>query len=133
MMHKRLAAFLLASLLSLYAPPQIFASESVNAPQEDIQLQCDVLRDAFIWSLFDPIGKVLAGYDDDRQFMVDKLVEIKRLEQGQYYWEATLKVTTFEGAHNPPYHNYTITFTNLFSKQPKAVNVQRTERTTYLQ
>ncbi|AIQ11701.1 DUF3888 domain-containing protein [Paenibacillus durus] len=133
MLQKRLTTVLLASLLTVNAPPQIFAMESVNGPQENVQAQCDVLRDAFIWSLFDPIGKVLAGYDDDRQFMVDKLVEIKRLEQGQYYWEATLKVTTFEGAHNPPYHSYTVTFTNLFSKQPKVVNVQRTERTTYLQ
>ncbi|MBW4083642.1 DUF3888 domain-containing protein [Paenibacillus sp. S150] len=46
--------------------------------------------------------------------------------QGQYYWEATLKVTTFEGAHNPPYRYYTITFTSLFSEQPKVLNVQRT-------
>ncbi|MFD0717050.1 DUF3888 domain-containing protein [Paenibacillus sp. GCM10027626] len=53
--------------------------------------------------------------------------ELSANKKGQYYWEATLKVTTFEGAHNPPYHYYTITFTNLFSDQPKVVKVQRTE------
>ncbi|GIO12188.1 hypothetical protein J19TS2_17430 [Cohnella xylanilytica] len=77
--------------------------------------------------MFKPIDIVLSQYNDKRQFMVDKVVGIQRLEQGKYYWEATLKVTTFQGAHNPPYHYYTITFTNLFSDQLKVVSVQRTD------
>ncbi|GAE07712.1 hypothetical protein JCM10914_3954 [Paenibacillus sp. JCM 10914] len=59
--------------------------------------------------------------------MVDDVVEVKRLEQGQYYWETTLKVTTFEGPHNPPYHYYIITFTNLFSNEVKVKKVLRTD------
>ena len=58
--------------------------------------------------------------------MVDD-VEVKRLEQGQYYWETTLKVTTFEGPHNPPYHSYIITFTNLFSNEVIVKKVLRTD------
>lgn len=126
-MHQKKWTAVLFVLFFAFFPPQVFAAEPVHEPQNDCQVPCDVLRDAFVWSLFKPIGTVLAQYNDERQFMVDKVVEIKRLEQGQYYWKATLKVTTFKGAHNPPYHYYTITFTNLFSDQPNVVSVRRTD------
>lgn len=129
MLPKRFATVLLAFFLSAYTPIQVFATEYALRPQDqDAQLPCDVLTDAFVSYLFKPITHVLTDkYNDKRQFMVDKVVEVKRLEQGQYYWKATLNVTTFEGAHNPPYHYYTITFSNLFSDQPKVLKVQRTK------
>lgn len=98
-------------------------AESSSDPTQE-QTSCDVIKDAFVWSLFKPIGNVLSQYNDNRQFTVDKIVSVKRLEQGQYYWEATLKVTTFEGAHNPPYLYYTMTFNNLSSDGPKAVKIE---------
>lgn len=125
MLQKSLVTVLLAAVLSAFTSNQVLAVGSVNRPQDNAQLSCEVIRDAFVWTLFKPIREVLAQYNDERQFMVDKVVEVKRLEQGQYYWEATLKVTTFDGPHNPPYHYYTITFNNLISDQPKVVKVQR--------
>ncbi|MFC3749001.1 DUF3888 domain-containing protein [Paenibacillus sp. GCM10012306] len=125
MLQKRWVTVLLVFFLTAFIPTDVLASGSINRPQESAQLPCDVVKDAFVSTLFKPIGAVLAQYNDERQFVVDQVVEVKRLEQGQYYWEATLKVTTFEGAHNPPYHSYIITFTNLYSDQPKVVSVQR--------
>jgi hypothetical protein len=94
--------------------------------QNNVELHCNVLKDAFVWSLLGSIGKVLVRYKDERQFMVDKMLEIKRLDLGQYYWETTLRVTTFSGAHNPPYHHYTITFTNQNPElEIKAIKVKR--------
>ncbi|KRF10161.1 hypothetical protein ASG89_01075 [Paenibacillus sp. Soil766] len=93
--------------------------------QSNDELPCDVLKNAFVGTLFGSIGKVLSQYKDERQFRVDKMVEIKNLSSwGQYYWETTLKVTTFSGAHNPPYNHYTITFTNQNPEiQIKAIKV----------
>ncbi|MCY9589657.1 DUF3888 domain-containing protein [Paenibacillus chitinolyticus] len=122
-----LANVVLAASLFVSAPIHTGASEPAHRLNNQPQSSCEVLRDAFVWSLFKPIGIVLRQYNDERQFMVDDVVEVKRLKQGQYYWETTLKVTTFEGPHNPPYHKYIITFTNLFSNEVKVKKVLRTD------
>jgi hypothetical protein len=122
-----LANAVLAASLTVSTPLQTSANEPAHRPNPQQQSSCGVLRDAFVWFLFKPIGNVLRNFNDERQFMVDDIVEVKRLEQGQYYWETTLKVTTFEGPHNPPYHNYIITFTNLFSNEVKVKKVLRTD------
>ncbi|NQX46558.1 DUF3888 domain-containing protein [Paenibacillus tritici] len=124
-MLKRWQTVLLVLFLSAFTPSEVLAIETTNTTQENVQLPCDVVKDAFVSSLFKPISTVLAKYNDEGQFMVD-MVEVKKLKQGQYYWEATIKVTTFEGAHNPPYHYYTVTLTNLFSEQPKVLKAQQT-------
>lgn len=120
-----LANIVLAASLSVSAPLHADANETANRSNHQ-QPSCDVVRDAFVWFFFRPIGSVLRQYKDDRQFMVDDVVEVKRLEQGQYYWETTLKVTTFEGPHNPPYHSYTITFINMLSNEVVVKKVLRT-------
>lgn len=120
-----IANVVLAASLSVSTPLHTFANETAHRPNNQ-QSSCDVPRDAFVWFLFKQIGNVLRQYKDERQFMVDD-VEVKRLEQGQYYWETTLKVTTFEGPHNPPYHKYIITFTNLFSNEVIVKKVLRTD------
>lgn len=122
-----MANAVLAASLTVSTPLLTVASETALRPNRQQQSSCDELRDAFVWFLSKPIGNVLRQYKDERQFMVDDVVEVKRLEQGQYYWDTTLKVTTFEGAHNPPYHNYIITFTNLFSSEVKVKKVLRTD------
>jgi hypothetical protein len=126
MLLNPMATIILTVFLSVSTPLNVLANESVHRPSQTSQSPCDVLRDAFVWSLFKPIGSVLEQYKDERQFIVDNVVKVKRLEQGQYYWEATLKVTTFEGAHNPPYKHYLITFTNLFSNEVTVKNVKPT-------
>jgi hypothetical protein len=106
MKRKVLFVFLVA-FLTIVAPIHANPQNHNNG-----ELPCDVLKDAFVWSLFKSIGNVLVQYNDERQFVVEKILDIKRLDLGQYYWETTLRVTTFSGAHNPPYHHYTITFSN---------------------
>jgi hypothetical protein len=96
MLRKSLITVLLVSILSCNLPLQTQAFKTEVKPKEIVQLPCDVLKDAFVWSLSKSIGQVLAENNDNRQFMVDQVEEIKRLKLGQYYWEATLKVTTFE-------------------------------------
>jgi hypothetical protein len=127
MLLKPLATVVLTAFFSVFSPLHPIDDETVHRPDHHLQSSCDVFRDAFVWSLFKPIGNVLRQYKDERQFMVDNVVEVKRLEQGQYYWEATLKVTTFEGAHNPPYEHYIITFTNLSSNDDE-VKVKKVQR-----
>jgi hypothetical protein len=122
-----LATVVLTTFFSVFTPLHTISAETVPHPKLHLQSSCDVFRDAFVSSLFKPIGSVLRQYKDERQFMVDNVAEVKRLEQGQYYWEATLKVTTFEGAHNPPYQHYNITFTNLFSNEVKVKKVLQTD------
>ncbi|AJY75746.1 hypothetical protein VN24_15785 [Paenibacillus beijingensis] len=63
MLQKRLAtALLLTFLLTASLPLQVVASEPIH-PRQD-QLPCDVLRDAFLGSLFTPIRNVLNRYDE---------------------------------------------------------------------
>ncbi|ASA24897.1 hypothetical protein [Paenibacillus donghaensis] len=71
MLQKRLVTVLLAAVLSVFTPNQVLAVGSVNRPQEKDQLPCEVIRDAFLWTLFKPIREVLTQYNDERQFMVD--------------------------------------------------------------
>jgi hypothetical protein len=110
-----LANAVLAASLTVSTPLHTSANETAHRPNRQQQSSCNVLRDAFVWFLFKPIGTVLRQFNDERQFMVDDIVEVKPLEQGQYYWETILKVTT-----------YIITFTNLFSNEVKVKKVLKT-------
>ncbi|SDW08650.1 DUF3888 domain-containing protein [Paenibacillus sp. CF384] len=122
-----LASVLLAVSMALSAPVNTNTNESADRTKNQQQSSCDVLKDAFVWTLFKPIENVIREYNDERQFMVDDVVEVKHLKPGQYYWEATLKVSTFEGPHNEPYHHYIITFTNLYANAVTVKQVLRTE------
>ncbi|AFS78469.1 hypothetical protein Curi_c14590 [Gottschalkia acidurici 9a] len=42
-------------------------------------------------------------YGEYRQYMDAKVLSIERLEEGSYYFKIVVQVTTFVGAHNPPY------------------------------
>ncbi|NUU63634.1 hypothetical protein [Paenibacillus agri] len=86
MLQKRWVTVLLAFFLTTFIPAEVLASGSINRPQESAQLPCDVVKDAFVSTLFKPIGTVLAQYNDERQFMVDKVVEVKRLEEVLLLW-----------------------------------------------
>lgn len=85
---------------------------------------CEVWRDAFISYQLQPIREaIVKKYGDDRQFMVRHSI-IKRNE-GQYTWRARIYVTTFVGAHNPPYHDYLIYMVRGMDGSPYIVNVHR--------
>lgn len=50
-------------------------------------------------------------YGQPKQFMSPSIRDIKRLPSGQYHFEITVQVETFEGPYNPPYGLETITMT----------------------
>ncbi|MDQ0896432.1 MULTISPECIES: DUF3888 domain-containing protein [unclassified Paenibacillus] len=93
-------------------------SSSIQADTESPNakgLQKEILHDALIHELLPSISQVL-----DKQFGVghglgiqcQKILEIKRLEQGQFYFEVTLEAMTFKGAHNPPNDIVTVKISN---------------------
>lgn len=72
--------------------------------------QGDVINDALLSLLFPYIGDAIKNYyGNDKLFMNAKILEVTRLQSAQYYFKVKLQVTTFEGAHNPPYGIETIT------------------------
>jgi hypothetical protein len=87
-------------------------AEAVNA--DDVQL-----RDELILYLMIPIiSKGLEKhYGELKQYEDEKILEIKKRVG---YFDITVQVTTFEGAHNPPNDLVTITFSNYHSTSWRA-------------
>lgn len=71
---------------------------------------CKFLEEQFTGMLFPYIQEAIKSYyGENRAFMDAKLLELKKSGQGQYTFTAKVQVTTFVGAHNPPYGIETIT------------------------
>jgi len=70
-----------------------------------------LLKEALIERLVDPISKAIETYYKpklwDRGF--EKILKIER-DETNFNLNVTVQVQTFEGAHNPPYGEETITF-----------------------
>lgn len=81
-----------------------------------------LLKEALIECLVDPIGKAIDTYYQpklwDRGF--EKILKIERDETDSNL-NVTVQVRTFEGAHNPPYGEETITF-QIYGSQIKVLN-----------
>lgn len=109
---------LLSILLSI-----LFSTISVTAVQNkpamnDSALQGEnkeVLYRDFLLSQLSPyISKEINKYyGKPKSFDLfdSKVLGIKRLVNGSYYFEITVQVISYEGAHNPPYGIETITIT----------------------
>jgi hypothetical protein len=68
-----------------------------------------IMEDALLSCLFPTIDQaVTAYYGQTKQFMLPEVLEIQRLETAQFHFKVKVRVTTFEGAHNPPYGTDTI-------------------------
>lgn len=105
----------MASLLAIGAIT--VTASSVRAEEGTDESSCALYRDAFVSYQLEPIGRALADrFGDSRLFMVDD-VSVRNLGP-QYSWEATLRVTTFEGPHNPPYREYRIRIAKRGSEDP---------------
>lgn len=84
-------------------------SQQVNAEDIDHEL----LKGAFIESMLDHISNVVSKHGTGRLWYrgIEKILEIKRPDPNHITsYAVTIQVTTFEGAHNPPYANETMTF-----------------------
>lgn len=69
-----------------------------------------VMEDAVLRLLLPYIDQaVQQHYGTSKLFINPKILELKRLESGQFHFMVTVEIETFEGAHNPPYGIDTIT------------------------
>ncbi|MFJ5624844.1 DUF3888 domain-containing protein [Peribacillus loiseleuriae] len=70
-----------------------------------------LLKEVLIERLIEPIGKAIEEHYEPKLWYLgfEKIVKIKKDETDNVYY-VTVQVQTFEGAHNPPYGEETITF-----------------------
>ncbi|MGJ7919727.1 DUF3888 domain-containing protein [Neobacillus sp. LXY-4] len=109
-MKKNLLILISFLTLSSYSPGQ---AETVT--KNDVQI-----RDDLIYIMLAPLiyKEIEKQYGINKQFDCGKIIQIKKQDQGGYSFDVTVQVTTFEGAHNPPYDLVTITFSNHQSPSP---------------
>ncbi|EJO5348326.1 DUF3888 domain-containing protein [Clostridium botulinum] len=92
----------------LYPKPPIINTCNINQNKSTSKLENDLLL-----RFFSPyIAKAIENYyGEPRQLDLwdAKIINIKRLEPESFNFEITISVTTFKGAHNPPYGLETIT------------------------
>lgn len=76
--------------------------QSCFAEQED----CEPLTKAFIEAMLDKMGKAVSTYGTNRLWYrgMEEILEIERPNpRNLTHFIVTVRVKTFEGAHNPPY------------------------------
>lgn len=72
-----------------------------------------LLEDIIFTFLYPLEDKAIKDYFGDiRQSTFCKFIEVKRKPNMGYAYEITYQFQTFEGAHNPPYHLFTLTVEN---------------------
>ena len=98
---------IVAMVCLLLVPNTQVKAETVNT--DGIQL-----RDDLIFILLYPLiqKELEKQYGEIKQNDCATITQIKKLREGSYFFDVTVQVTTFEGAHNPPNDLVTITFTN---------------------
>jgi hypothetical protein len=72
MLLKQLSTVVLTACLSISTPLNAIANETVH-PKHHPQYPCDVLRDAFVWSLFKPIGCLNSTRTKDNSWSIMSL------------------------------------------------------------
>lgn len=89
-------------------------AESVNV--DDIQVRDDLILYLMIPLIIKELDK---NYGEPTQYEDAKILKIKKRDG---YFDVTVQVTTFEGAHNPPNDLVSITFTNYHSPNWRAID-----------
>ncbi|WP_176215202.1 DUF3888 domain-containing protein [Cytobacillus gottheilii] len=108
-MKKNLVILIAFLTLFSYSPIQ-----AETATKNEIQLRDDIILSL----LFLPIDKALEKHFGKRkQFYCQRILQIKMVEpyETYRYFNVTVQLTTFEGAHDFPYDLVTITFSNKYS------------------
>ncbi|MFJ8235401.1 DUF3888 domain-containing protein [Ureibacillus sp. NPDC094379] len=109
-------------LLILIAFLTLFSYYPVQAEtitENDVQLRDDLIYILLVPFIYKEIEK---HYGEPKQFYNQRILKIKKLREGSYLFNVTVQVTTFEGAHNPPYDLVTITFSNEDSEDWRAID-----------
>ena len=114
------------SLLILIACFTLFSFSPVQAEtvtKKDIQLRDDVILDLLFPSIYKAIEK---HFGKPKQYYCEQVLQIKeKVEHETYhYFNVTVQLTTFEGAHDFPYDLVTITFSNKNSMEWRAIDVK---------
>ena len=113
-MKKGLLILIAFLTLFSYSPVQ---AETVT--ENDVQLRDDLIYILLVPFIYKEIEK---HYGEPKQFYNQRILKIKKLREGSYLFNVTVQVTTFEGAHNPPYDLVTITFSNKVSEDWRAID-----------
>ena len=114
------------SLIILIAFLTLFSYSPVQAEtvtKNDVQLRDDIILNL----LFLPIDNALEKHFGKRkQFYCQRILQIKKVEpyETYRYFNVTVQLTTFEGAHDFPYDLVTITFSNKYSMEWRAIDVK---------
>lgn len=114
------------SLLILIACFNLFSYTPVQAEtvtKNDIQLRDDLILNL----LFPSIDKALEKhFGKPKQYYCEQILQIKKEEpyETYSYFNVTVQLTTFEGAHDFPYDLVTITFSNKYSMEWQAIDVK---------
>lgn len=103
----------------------LFLSHStVNAAEtvslNDVQLRNDLILDLLFPLIYEELEK---QYGEPKQYQNEKILKIKK--RGNYDFDVTVQLTTFEGAHNPPNDLITITFSDHRSTSWRAIDFKR--------
>ncbi|PLR75464.1 hypothetical protein CU633_21115 [Bacillus sp. V3-13] len=113
-MKKSLLILIIFLTLFSYSPVK---AETVT--KNDVQLRDDLIFIMLYPSIQQELKK---QYGEIKQNYCGKIIEIKKLPQGNYSFNVTVQVITFEGAHDPPNDLVTITFSNEKSIEWQAID-----------
>ncbi|MGO4889445.1 DUF3888 domain-containing protein [Anaerobacillus sp. MEB173] len=114
------------SLLILVACLPLFFYTPVKAEtvtKNDVELRDDVILNL----LFPSIDKAIEKhFGKPKQYYCEQILQIKKkVEHKTYrYFNVTVQLTTFEGAHDFPYDLVTLTFSNKNSMEWRAIDVK---------
>ncbi|MED4038118.1 DUF3888 domain-containing protein [Niallia taxi] len=113
-------------LLLLITFLTLFSYSSVRAEtltKNDVQLRDDVILDLLFPAISNTLDK---HFGKPKQFYCDKILQIKKKEEQKNYtyYNVTVQMKTFEGAHDYPYDLVTITFSNKCSTEWKAIDIK---------
>jgi Protein of unknown function (DUF3888) len=114
------------TILILISCFTLFSCSPVQAEtvtKKDIQLRDDIILDL----LFQPINKAIEKhFGKPKQFYCEQILQTsEKLEHNTYrYFNVTVQLTTFEGAHDFPFDLVTITFSNKYSMKWQVVDIK---------
>lgn len=93
---------------------------AVSVNNDDIQVRDELILDLLFPLMYKELEK---RYGEPKQYEDDKILKINKKRDN--YFDITVQVTTFEGAHNPPHDLVTITFSNYYSTSWQAIDFSK--------
>ena len=89
-------------------------AESVNT--DDVQVRDDLILRLMFPLIYNELEK---RYGEPKQYEDEKILKIKKRDN---YFDVTVQVTTFKGAHGPPNDLVSITFSNYHSTSWRVID-----------